>query len=133
LYVSRDRIRFRYRDGKIEADSLIEDPGGQWGVANDNYGRLFFSAGGAERPAVSFQQNPAYGRLDLKDQYNDAFLETWPIIGTPDAQGGPKRMRPEDNSLNHFTSSGGQSIFRGDRLPADMQGDFFTPEPVGRL
>ncbi|PSR52837.1 hypothetical protein AHMF7605_04505 [Adhaeribacter arboris] len=42
-------------------------------------------------------------------------------------------MRPEDNSLNHFTSSGGQSIFRGDRLPAELQGDFFTPEPVGRL
>ncbi|MDQ4140704.1 MAG: cytochrome C, partial [Bacteroidota bacterium] len=133
IYVSRDRIRFRYKNGMIEADSLIEDPGGQWGLGNDNYGRLFFSAGGAERPAVSFQQNPAYGRLDLKDQYNEAFLATCPIIGTLDAQGGPKRMRPEDNTLNHFTSSGGQIIFRGDRLPADLQGDFLTPEPVGRL
>ncbi|MDQ3289929.1 MAG: cytochrome C, partial [Bacteroidota bacterium] len=133
IYVSRDRIRFRYKNGMIQADSLIEDPGGQWGLTNDNYGRLFFSAGGAERPAVSFQQNPAYGRLDLKDQYNEAFLATWPIIGTLDAQGGPKRMRPEDNTLNHFTSSGGQSIFRGDRLPEDLQGDFLTPEPVGRL
>ncbi len=133
IYVSRDPIRFRYKNGVIQADSMVEDPGGQWGVANDNYGRLFFSAGGAERPAVSFQQNPAYGRLDFKDQYNEAFLATWPIIGALDAQGGPKRMRPEDNTLNHFTSSGGQSIFRGDRLPPDMQGDFFTPEPVGRL
>ncbi|QNF35218.1 c-type cytochrome [Adhaeribacter swui] len=133
LYVSRDPIRFRYKNGLIEADSLVEDPGGQWGVAHDNYGRLFFSAGGAERPAVSFQQNPAYGRLDFKDQYNEAFLATYPIIGTLDAQGGRKRMRPEDNTLNHFTSSGGQTIFRGDRLPAGLQGDFFTPEPVGRL
>jgi len=133
IYVSRDPIRFRYKKGVIVADSLIEDPGGQWGLTNDNYGRLFFSAGGAERPAVSFQQNPAYGRLDFADQYNEAFLETWPIIGTLDAQGGRKRMRPEDNTLNHFTSSGGQLIFRGDRLPAELQGDFFTPEPVGRL
>ncbi|RDC63216.1 DUF7133 domain-containing protein [Adhaeribacter pallidiroseus] len=133
IYVSRDPIRFRYKNGIIAADSLVEDPGGQWGVAQDNYGRLFFSAGGAERPAVSFQQNPAYGRLDFKEQYNEAFLATWPIIGTVDAQGGRKRMRPEDNTLNHFTSSGGQTIFRGDRLPQDLQGDFFTPEPVGRL
>jgi len=133
IYVSRDPVRFRYKNGLMVADTLVEDPGGQWGVANDNYGRLFFSAGGAERPAVSFQQNPAYGRLDFKDQYNDAFLATWPIIGTLDAQGGRKRMRPEDNTLNHFTSSGGQTIYRGDRLPAELQGDFFTPEPVGRL
>ncbi|PSR52836.1 hypothetical protein AHMF7605_04500 [Adhaeribacter arboris] len=80
IYVSRDRIRFRYKNGMMEADSLMEDPGGQWGVANDNYGRLFFSAGGAERPIVSFQQNPAYGRLDLKDQYNEAFLSTCRLL-----------------------------------------------------
>ncbi len=47
-------------------------------------------------------------------------------------QGGKRRLR-EDSTLNHFTASCGQSVFRGDRLPADMVGDLFVCEPVGRL
>ncbi|MEJ7586693.1 MAG: HEAT repeat domain-containing protein [Ferruginibacter sp.] len=38
-----------------------------------------------------------------------------------------------DSTLNHFTASCGQSVYRGDRLPATMQGDLFICEPVGRL
>lgn len=41
-------------------------------------------------------------------------------------------MRP-DSTLNHFTASSGQSIFRGDALPKDLVGDYIVCEPVGRL
>ncbi len=50
----------------------------------------------------------------------------------PDVEGGPRRLRP-DVTLNHFTGCCGQSIFRGDRLPGDLYGDFLLCEPVGRL
>ncbi len=132
IYVSCDPVRYRYRGGQLVADSLANSPGGQWGVGNDDYGRLFFSSAGAEIPAVGFQINPAYGLLNPRDQFNDAFQAVWPIIATPDVQGGMHRLRP-DTTLNHFTASCGQSVFRGDALPPDMKGDLFVCEPVGRL
>jgi mono/diheme cytochrome c family protein len=35
--------------------------------------------------------------------------------------------------LNHFTGTAGVDYYRGDRLPAELRGDIFTGEPVGRL
>jgi mono/diheme cytochrome c family protein/glucose/arabinose dehydrogenase len=132
IYVTVENKRYYYEDGLIKSENLPEGPGGQWGLTNDNYGRLFFSSAGGEVPAVNFQQNPAYGYLDLKDQFNEEFQAVWPIISTPDVQGGLARLRA-DSTLNHFTASTGQSVFRGTALPADAQGDLFICEPVGRL
>jgi mono/diheme cytochrome c family protein/glucose/arabinose dehydrogenase len=132
IYLSRDPVRYRFIDDQLLADSFPQDPDGQWGLAKDNYGRLFFSSAGGEVPALDFQQNPVYGQLDLDDQLIDSFDAVWPVTGTPDVQGGSIRVR-NDSTLNHFTSCNGQSIFRGDRLPENMEGDLFICEPVGRL
>lgn len=133
IYPSRDNLRYKYRNGKLIADTLVDNMIGQWGMTTDNYGRLFYSEAGPGLPAVQIQQNPAYGALNFADQYSDDFTKPWPIIGTVDAQGGREALRKEDNTLNKFTAGCGQSIFRGDRLPVDMQGDYFIPEPVGRI
>ena len=132
IYVTSNPVRYRYNNGLLKADTLSSPPGGQWGLTHDNYGRLFFSSAGGETPALNFQENPVYGELDLDNQRAGDFDEVWPIIGTPDVQGGQERLRA-DSTLNHFTASCGQSVFRGDRLPAAMQGDLFICEPVGRL
>ncbi|GAA4310451.1 hypothetical protein GCM10023143_18930 [Compostibacter hankyongensis] len=132
IYMSKDPARYRFVNNRLEVDSMPESPNGQWGLAHDNYGRLFFSLAGARIPALAFQQNPAYGVLNLNDQYEKGFRATWPVMATPDAQGGGKTLRP-DSTLDGFTASCGQSVFRGDRLPADMRGDLFICEPVGRL
>ncbi|WP_205500072.1 DUF7133 domain-containing protein [Rufibacter psychrotolerans] len=132
IYVSVESRRYVYKDGKLLTELYGERPGGQWGLANDNYGRLFLSSAGAETPALNFQQNPFYGRLDISNQYDAEFKAVWPIVATPDVQGGQRRLRP-DSTLNHFTGGGGQTIFRGDKLPQDLQGDLIICEPVGRL
>ncbi|TKC63617.1 c-type cytochrome [Pedobacter hiemivivus] len=132
IYVTVENKRYYYEDGMLKAEYLHEGPGGQWGLTSDNYGRLFFSAAGAETPALNFQQNPSYGRFDFNDQYDNEFKAVWPIISTPDVQGGLNRLRP-DSTLNQFTACTGQSVFRGTALPADVQGDLFICEPVGRL
>lgn len=133
IYPTRDNLRYKYQQGKLVADTLVDNMIGQWGMTNDSYGRLFYSEAGPGLPAVQIQQNPAYGALNFADQYSEDFTKPWPIIGNLDAQGGRDALRPEDNTLNKFTSGCGQSIFRGDRLPADMQGDYFIAEPVGRI
>ncbi|CAN5800181.1 hypothetical protein BH24BAC1_BH24BAC1_08870 [soil metagenome] len=133
IYPTRDNLRYKYRNGKLEADTLTDNMTGQWGLTADDFGRLFFSEAGPGLPAVQIQQMPTYGALNFKDQYTPEFAVPWPIIGNLDAQGGERALRPEDNTLHHFTSGCGQSIFRGHRMPADMQGDFFIAEPVGRI
>lgn len=133
IYPTRDNLRFKYQDGMLVADTLVDNMIGQWGLTTDNYGRLFYSEAGPGLPAVQIQQMPAYGSLNFKDQYTPEFAIPWPIIGNLDAQGGKNALRPEDNTLKHFTSGAGQAIYRGDRLPSDMQGDYFIPEPVGRI
>ncbi|UHG92810.1 DUF7133 domain-containing protein [Spirosoma oryzicola] len=133
IYVTVDPVRFRYTNGMLKADTMPSGSNGQWGLTHDNYGRLFFSRAGAEVPASGFQINPAYGGLEFPDQYNEEFSAVWPIMATPDIQGGLRRLRLPDSTLNHFTASNGQSIFRGDKLPADLVGDYLVGEPVARI
>lgn len=130
LYLTRNSLRYRFTHNKIETDTLMDAPFGQWGLTQDEVGQLFYSNAGGEKPAIAYQQHAYYGNLEMEGRWEEGFEKVWPIIGTPDVQGGLKRLR-EDGTLNHFTASCGQSIFLGDKLPA--YGDLFIPEPVGRL
>jgi len=132
MYMTYEPVRFRYTNDVMKVDTIPSGVNGQWGLTHDNYGRLFFSSAGGETPVLGFQINPVYGRLDFDDQFDKAFQGVWPIIATPDVQGGNERLRP-NNTLNHFTASCGQSIFRGDALPKDFVGDYIVCEPVGRI
>jgi mono/diheme cytochrome c family protein len=131
MYMTYDPVRLRYTNGTMQVDTIVSGSGGQWGVTHDNYGRLYYSRAGGEIPALGFQINPVYGTLEFADQYNAAFSEVWPIIATPDVQGGTLRLR-FNATLNHFTAPCGQSVFRGDRLPKDLIGDYIVCEPVAR-
>jgi mono/diheme cytochrome c family protein/glucose/arabinose dehydrogenase len=132
MYVTNRAFRYRFAGNRLYRDTLPEPLPGQWGLTQDETGRLFFSRAGAEIPALGFQQHPQYGSLELKGRWDESFMEPWPIVGTPDAQGGERRMRPGDNTLNRFTGVAGQEIYLGDKMP-NAYGDLFIPEPVGRL
>lgn len=132
LYVTNKPFRYRFTQNKFIRDTLPEPAPGQWGLTQDETGRLFFSRAGAEVPANGFQQHIQYGVLELPNPWDESFMEPWPIVGTPDAQGGENRQRPEDNTLNRFTGVAGQEIYLGDKMPPAL-GDLFIPEPVGRI
>ena len=133
IYQAVDPVRFRYENGVLKADSMPSGSNGQWGLTHDNYGRLFFSRGGGENAGSGFQINPKYGALEFKDAYDEErFSPVWSLISNPDVQGGTGRLR-KDSTLNHFTAANGQAIFRGDRLPADLVGDYLINEPVARI
>ena len=132
IYVTIDPVRFKYTNGQLKVDSLPSGANGQWGLTHDNYGRLFFSRAAAGIAASGFHINPVYGQLDIETSIPAGFDEAWPIIKTPDVNGGPRTLR-SDSTLHKFTSITGQSIFRGDRLPKTMEGDYLVAEPVGRF
>lgn len=131
IYTTYSPHRYRVANRKVVRGKLPHGAG-QWGLTHDNVGRIFYSSAGGENPATDFQQPIAYGRISLPGEQADGFREVYPIDNVPDTQGGRGRLR-EDNSLNRFTASCGQSIYRGDQLPDDFAGDLIICEPVGRL
>jgi glucose/arabinose dehydrogenase/mono/diheme cytochrome c family protein len=124
------RLRFG-RDGKAIKEEIPVN-GGQWGLTQDDWGKVWFVNAGNETGPVHFQQHIIYGQFFAPDEHIGQYKVVWPIAHVPDTQGGPGQLRP-DNTLNHFTATCGQDIFRGDRLPAELRGNLFFAEPVGRL
>ena len=131
LYLTYEAKRYRFTDGKLVVQKMPAG-GGQWGLSQDDWGRLYYSNAGGERPAIEFQQPLIYGSLKLSNQEEEGFRTVYPIAEVPDVQGGHRRVGP-NGGLNNFTGVAGQSIFRGDCLPEDLRGDLILPEPVGRL
>ncbi|WP_406684917.1 cytochrome C [Seonamhaeicola sp. MEBiC1930] len=132
VYTTYNPARFRFKKNEVVVDTLENMTKGQWGLTQDDMGIMYYSTAGAENPAYGFQQHAVYGAYDPPGRLEKGFMEPWPVVGTPDVQGGPKRLR-EDNTLNYFTGVAGQEIYRGHKLPKFMYGDLFIPEPVGRL
>jgi glucose/arabinose dehydrogenase/mono/diheme cytochrome c family protein len=133
IYASYNAYRLRWNGaGRAPLQEPTPPNGGQWGVAQDDSGKLWFT-GGAERGPQNFQQPILYGGFNITGQTPHVFSEVWPLVGLPDVEGGAFRFRPEDKTLNHFTSPCGSEIIRGDRLPAELRGDLLVCEPVGRL
>ncbi len=124
--------RHRFVGGKWTSERLYSD-NGQWGLAMDDVGRFFLSAAGGEKPAYGFQQLPHYGKLSLPGEREPDFEAVYPVVKMVDVQGGLGRVDKVRGGLNRFTGCAGQSIYRGDRMPADFNGDYILPEPVGRL
>jgi mono/diheme cytochrome c family protein len=132
VYTTYNPIRFKFKKDKVIVDSLENMPRGQWGLTQDEMGIMYYSAAGSENPAYGFQQPAVYGEYNPEGRLSEDFIQPWPIVGTPDVQGGLEKLR-EDNTLNHFTGVAGQEIFLGHKMPPSMYGDLFIPEPVGRL
>ncbi len=133
IYTTYNSFRMRYNPDGLATTEPTAPNQGQWGLAQDDEGKPWFVNGGGEIGPLNFQQPIVYGRFNANDQYPADYREVFPLVGLADVQGGEKRFRPDDLTLNHFTSTCGQEIFRGDKLPADLRGDLLFAEPVGRL
>lgn len=136
LYMSVNAYRLR-----IQGTNVLNEPTpanfGQWGLCQDEYGKIFNINAGSESGPVHYQTPIIY---DHNYNYNEDvqfvvrnYQEVYPLVGLADVQGGTPRFRPADKTLNHFTATCGDEIYRGDRLPADLHGDLVFCEPVGRL
>ncbi|HEY3897403.1 MAG TPA: discoidin domain-containing protein [Chthoniobacter sp.] len=133
IYQSTANYRLRWNGANQALQEKCPSGGGQWGLAQDDYGKIWWSNAGGEKGLWHFQTPIIYGAYDLSGQMPADFNEVWPLLGLADYQGGPGRVRVPDKTLNHFTASCGQQVVRGDRLPQDLRGDVLISEPVGRL
>ncbi|HEX6924132.1 MAG TPA: c-type cytochrome [Longimicrobiaceae bacterium] len=130
MYSTYNAFRIRWTP-----DGVIREPtgpnGAQWGVTQDNEGKIWFQGGASGLPS-QFQFPVVYGRFQVPDQLAPGFEEPFGLAGVGDFQPGPDASRP-DGTLNRVTGSAGNDVFRGDRLPEELIGDYFYGEPVARI
>ncbi len=132
LYTTYNSWRVRWTpQGAVKEPTAPN--GGQWGVTQDDYGKPWFVNAGGELGPLNFQQPIVYGAFKVRNELAEGFKEVWPLVPIPDVQGGISRFRAVEKTLNHFSSTCGGEIFRGDRLPEDLNGDLLFCEPTGRL
>lgn len=131
MYTTYNEYRLRFTNGTVEKEEIPTN-GGQWGLTQDDNGKVWFVDAGGERGPIFFQQHIPYGTFSIDGEEAEDYRIVWPIDNVPDTQGGRFQLR-DNNTLNHFTATCGQDIFRGDRLPKDLRGDLLFAEPVGRL
>ncbi len=133
IYSTYNAFRFRWTPR-----GFVREPtgpnGAQWGVAQDDDGKMWFVCGGCEHGPTNYEIPVQYSANPIvRDRREPDFDVVWPITGLSDTQGGMGRVRMPVGVLNHFTAGAGDEIVRGDRLPADLYGDLLVGEPVGRL
>jgi len=104
----------------------------QWGVTQDDDGKVWFQGGATGLPGY-FQFPVHYGNFAPPDQFEPDLNITWgaPIL-IGDIQAGLPGTRMPDGSLIYATAGAGNEVYRGDRMPKDLIGDYLYGEAVSR-
>jgi mono/diheme cytochrome c family protein/glucose/arabinose dehydrogenase len=132
IYSTINPVRLKWTPGGVLREPTGSN-GGQWGVTMDNYGKMWFQAGASGMPGY-FQLPIAYGNFVNPQQFEPDLNITWgaPVL-IADMQGGMNSVRMPDGSLARATGAAGNDIYRGDRLPKDLIGDYLYGEVVARI
>ena len=130
MYAVYNAYRIRWSPTGVTREDTGSPLSGQWGATMDNYGKMY-SQGGASGLPGYYQLPIHYGSFSGGQLIGLGETFGAPMIG--DMQGGVSVMRMADNALRTPTAGAGNDIFRGDRLPADMIGDYFYGEEVARI
>jgi mono/diheme cytochrome c family protein len=135
LYSTVNPFRIRETSKGIVKREPTGSNKAQWGITHDDDGKLWFQGGSNGVPTI-FQFPIHYGDYEVADSimYEDGFrIPHGAPIGIADMQGGMRAVRKTKGNLNGVTGSSGNDIFRGDRLPKELYGEYFYGEPVARI
>ena len=132
LYSAVNAFRVRWTPNGVLREPTGAN-GAQWGATQDDDGKMWFQAGASGLPGY-FQFPVQYGAFNPPDQLDPELNVTWgaPIL-VGDIAGGVPATRQPDGSLMYVTAGAGNDVYRGDRLPQDLQGDYFYGEIVARI
>lgn len=142
MYNAKSSVRHRFVDGEIVREPTLYR--GQWGVAQDDHGRLFYNYQNSSlhadlAPADFIRRNPHQrdgGKAGMLAAVNvnvaTAAHDVFPIRVTPGITLGGNELR-EDGRLRTFTVACGPTIYRGDQFPEKYRGAAVIPEAGGHL
>lgn len=144
IYNAKSDRRFRLRRGpggaSMEVDATLFR--GQWGIAQDDYGRLYYNTNSrylfadlipADYALLNADHQPRGGGHGASERL--VVDETvYSIRVNPGINRGYiDNMLRGDGRLAVTTSVSGVAIYRGDQFPATWRGDAFVPEPAGNV
>lgn len=137
IYSANHGSRYRLKDGKFVIESVPSR--GQWGMSQDDYGRIFYNFNSDFLranlvPDILFRRNPNFigtsgvGVQVAKDQ------TIWPSHPTPGVNRGyePKALR-DDGTMKLCSATCGAAIYRGGLFGKEFAGNAFIPEPAANL
>jgi mono/diheme cytochrome c family protein/glucose/arabinose dehydrogenase len=136
IYSANHAVRFRNVTGEWERQPTIFR--GQWGITQDDYGRLYYNGNsdhlrGDFVPAHYLSRNPNYRRAAGANVQIARDQTVWPIRVTPGINRGYQQGMLREGRLARFTAASGPVIYRGDQFPPEFRGNGFVPEPSGNL
>ena len=134
-------VHVRLNGDRFEVTKTLQR--GEWGVTQDDAGRVYRNTNESAVhvdlvPTYYYARNPnlvrTRGSYERLATGNEEMNIVWPVRPNP----GTNRAyqtgidRP-DGSLFKFTSVCAPTVYRGDRLPADLYGNVFVAEPAANL
>ena len=129
MYNAKSSRRVQFKEGKIISDKTRSR--GQWGLAMDDYGRLYYTT----------NSNYLFSDWDIYHNLGTKFTKrpvkdssVYPIRVNPGINRGYKgKMLRDDGRLNRITAISGPAIYRGGQYPDDYIGSAFIPEPAANV
>ncbi len=144
IYNANFPARFRWKD-RLTLGREPTSPKGQWGMTQDDWGRLYFNSNSNLLfadfvPSHYFFRNAFFnlpgkemtavgvGVEIVKDQTVYASR-----VNPGVNRGYQKATLRDDGHLNKVTATCGAGVYRGDNFPPEYKGNVFIPEPSANL
>ncbi len=137
IYNAKSSKRYR----KIKGEWIIQDTHfrGQWGITQDDYGRLYYNDNSTNLVGDYFA--PGFGSTNKNQRDLNGYTErtvgdnrVYPIRPTPGVNRGYSKGTLDDSlRLTNFTAACGPVIYRGDLFRDAYQFNAFVAEPSANL
>ncbi|UBM60402.1 discoidin domain-containing protein [Marinilongibacter aquaticus] len=133
LYSTVNPFRVRWTPDGVLRESTGSNHA-QWGISHDDDGKLWFQGGSNGIPSY-FQFPIHYGDYIVKEgNFEEGFEEPFgAAVLVEDMQAGMAAVKRPTGNLKRVTGAAGNDVFRGDRLPKELYGQYFYGEPVARI
>ena len=141
IYTSEVDTFLRLKNGKFDVRRTLAR--GQWGASQDDTGRVFRNSNESALhadlvPTYYFTRHPGLTRTRGSDEFlgraGDDLNAVWPVRPTRGVNRGYQAgILRDDGSLARFTAACAPTVYRGDRLPAELSGNVFVADPAGNL
>ncbi|MDF9797165.1 putative membrane-bound dehydrogenase-like protein [Catalinimonas alkaloidigena] len=138
-YNAKSRARYRYDAQSKVWEKQETEFRGQWGIAQDDYGRLFYNTNSNQLrgdlvPPNMMNRNPHMNPEQSVNVEIASDQKVYPIRPNRGINRGYKdEMLDEQGRLTRFTAASGPVIYRGDQFPEEYHANAFVPEPSGNL
>jgi mono/diheme cytochrome c family protein/glucose/arabinose dehydrogenase len=141
MHTSDSDMYLRLKNGKFEVQTTLQR--GEWGATQDDAGRIYRNTNESALhvdlvPTPYFMRHPGLvrtrGSYESLETDSNELNTVWPVRPNPGTnrayQAGIDRA---DGTLARFTAVCAPTVYRGDRLPAELYGNVFVADPAANF